>query len=183
MQSKDRPNDIYLEAKTKSGIDIDRLIRDLVKIKQEFYPQSKSLSDKEAEYLCLSLSHYSQGQIAYYFHRHKLVDRRELERWEDLERSIGNLNSEMSLRINKYLKILMNFDEKDRKPSWKKIIDFLQQSERYNLSQRSNRVTTKLSVTIEIDTTQPLSIGSIEQFNELLKQHGVEKIEISEFLG
>jgi hypothetical protein len=183
MQSNDPHSDLCLESQTKTGIDIDRLIRDLVKIKQEFYPQSKSLSDKEIQYLCLSLSRYSQGQIAYYFYRYKIVSRQELEQWADLERSIDNLNSEMSLRMNKYLKVLMKIDERERKPSWKKIINFLQQSERYNLLQRSSRVTTKLSVLIEIDTTQPLSIGSIEQLNELLKQHGIENIKISEFLG
>jgi hypothetical protein len=183
MQPNDRSSDIYLEAQARSGIDIDRLIIDLVKIKQEFFPQSKSLSDKETEYLCLSLSRYSQGQIAYYFYRRKIVSVRELEQWADLERSIGNLNSEMSLRVNKYLKMLMKIDERARKPSWKKIVDFLQQSERYNLSQRSSRETTKLSLIIEIDTTQPLSIGSIDRLNELLQQHGIANIKISEFLG
>jgi hypothetical protein len=182
MDSNDNLCPNCLEAQVKSGLDLRRLLLDLNKIKQEFYPQSKSLSDTEIQYLCLSLSRYSQGQIAYYFYKHKIPSAEELENCEDLHRLTRNLNSEMSSRIHKYLKRLMDMAEDERKPSWKKIIDFLQQSDRYHLSPSLTRVITKLSVLIEIESSQSLDRNQIQQLNDLLKQHGIENIKISKFI-
>jgi hypothetical protein len=182
MDSNDRLDLNYLEAQEKSGIDLKQLQSDLSKIKQEFYPQSKSLSDNEMEYLYLSLSRYSKGQIAYYFYKHKIPSAEELKKCEDLYRLTRNLNSETSSKIHKYLKRLMNIPASERKPSWKKIIDFLQQSDRYKLFTSSTRVITKLSVLIEIDSSQSINLDYIEKLNILLKQHGIENIKISEVI-
>jgi hypothetical protein len=171
-----------IEAQSKSGIDLRRLLLDLSKTKQEFYPYSKSLSDTEIQYLCLSLSRYSQGQIAYYLYRHKIPSTEELQNCVDLHRLTKNLNSEMSSRIHKYLKKLMNIDERERKPSWKKVIDFLQQSDRYNLAKSSGKSITRLSVLIEIESSQSIELDSIQQLNDLLKQHGIKNIKIGEFI-
>jgi hypothetical protein len=182
MDSNDRFDLNYLEAQEKSGIDLKQLQSDLSKIKQEFYPQSKSLSDNEIQYLCLSLSRYSKGQIAYFFYNHKIPSAEELKNCEDLHRLKRNLNSETSSKIHKYLKRLMNMAESERKPSWKKIIDFLQQSDQYHLSTSSTRVIIKLSVVIEIEGSQSIDLYSIEKLNMLLKQHGIENIKITEFI-
>jgi nitric oxide reductase activation protein len=171
-----------LDAQARSGIDLRRLLSDLSKIKQEFYPQTRSLSDTEIQYLCLSLSRYSQGQIAYYLYRHKIPDSEELINCEDLQRLTKNLNSEMSSRIHKYLKKLMSIDLDARKPSWKKVLEFLQQSDRYYLAERPSRIATKLSVLIEIESSQSFDLDSIKQLNELLKRHGIENIKISKFI-
>ncbi|PSB53473.1 hypothetical protein [Chamaesiphon polymorphus] len=179
MDSQDNLDRNLLEAQEKSGIDLRQLQSDLIKIKQEFYPHSKMLSDTEMQYLCLSLARYSQGQIAYYFYKHKIPSAEELKTCEDLQRLTRNLNAEMSSRIHKYLKRLMNMKDNERKPSWKKIIDFLRQSERYKLPHTST-VITKLSVLIEIESFQSIDRNHIQQINELLKQHGIENIRISE---
>jgi hypothetical protein len=179
MDSQDNLDRNLIEAQEKSGIDLRRLRSDLSKIKQEFYPHSKMLSDTEMQYLCLSLARYSQGQIAYYFYKHKIPSAEELENCEELPRLIRNVNSEMSSRIHKYLKKLMNMRDDERKPSWKKVIDFLQQSDRYKLPHTST-VITKLSVLIEIESVRSLDRDRIQQINDLLKQHGIENIRISE---
>ncbi len=191
MDSNDNLDRNYLEAQEKSGIDLKQLQSDLSKIKQEFYPQSKSLSDTERQYLYLSLSRYSKRQIAYYFYKHKIPNAEELKNCEDLHRLMRNLNSEMSSKIHKYLKRLMNIAESDRKPSWKKIIDFLQQSDRYQLSFCSTSVITKLAVLIEIESSQSIAelflwridLDGIEKVNILLKQHGIENMKISKFIS
>jgi hypothetical protein len=182
MNSNDNLDRNCLAAQEKSGIDLRRLLLDLSKIKQEFYPHTKSLSDSETQYLCLSLSRYSQAQIAYYFYKHKIPTAEELKNCEDIQRLTKNLNSEMSSRIHKYLKILMNIEEDERKPSWRKIIDFLSQSDRYYLADRSTTVITRLSVLIEIESSQLIDLDAIQQLNELLKQHGIKNIKISEFI-
>lgn len=171
-----------LEAQAKSGIDLNRLLLDLSKIKQEFYPHTKSLSDTETQYLCLSLSRYSQGQIAYHLYKHKIPSPEQLKNCEDIQRLIRNVNAEMSSKVHKYLKILMNIKKEGRKPSWRKIIDFLQHSDRYNLTNSSTRVITKLSVLIEVESSQSIDRNQIQQLNDLLKQHGIENIKISGFI-
>ncbi len=182
MDSNDNLCQNCLEAQSRSGIDLRRLLSDLSKIKQEFYPHTKSLSDTEIQYLCLSLSRYSQGQIAYFFYKHKIPDFDELTNCKDLQRLIKNLNAEMSSRIHKYLKKLMNIELDARKPSWKKVIDFLQQFDRYYLADRPSKVATKLSVLIEIESSQSIDLDSIHQINDLLKRHGIENIKISKFI-
>jgi hypothetical protein len=172
-----------LLAQEKSRIDLRRLLSDLSKIKQEFYPHSKSLSDNEIQYLCLSLARYSQGQIAYYFYKHKIPSAEELKDCDDIQRLTRNLNSEMSSRIHKYLKRLMNIKENERKPSWRKVIDFLQQTDRYHLADASSTIITKLSVLIEIESSQSIDLDGIRLLNDLLKQHGIENIKISKFIS
>ena len=182
MDANDRLCDNCLEAQAKSGIDLSRLLLDLSKIKQEFYPQSKSLSVTETQYLCLSLSRYSQGQIAYYFYKHKIPSLKELTDCGDIQRLIRNVNAEMSSKVHKYLKILMDIEKGERKPSWKKVIDFLRCSNRYNLANNSTRVITKLSVLIEVESSQSINHDYIQQLKDLLKQHGIKNIKISEFI-
>jgi hypothetical protein len=182
MDSNDHLDRNCLEAQEKSGIDLRRLLSDLNKIKKEFYPRSKSLSDTEIQYLCLSLSRYSKGEIAYYFYRHKIPSAEELKNCEDLKKLTRNLNSEMSSRIHKYLKKLMDIEENKRKPSWKKIIDFLHQGDQYNLSNSLRETTTKLSVLIEIDNSQLIVLDGIQELKALLRKHGIENFRISEFI-
>ncbi|QLE54947.1 hypothetical protein [Nostoc sp. TCL26-01] len=118
-----------LEAQKRSGIDVKRLLWQLTQFKYEYYPQSQELSDKEIKYLCLSLSRYSKGEIAYYFYKHKIPTMQELAACKDIERQIKNLNSEMSNRIHKYIKRLMNLtNENQRMPPWKNITEFLEKS-------------------------------------------------------
>jgi hypothetical protein len=182
MNFNDNLDRNLLAAQEKSGIDLHRLRSDLSKIKQEFYPQTRSLSDKEIQYLCLCLSRYSLGQIAYYFYKHKIPSTEELQKCEDLPRLTRNLKSEMSSTLHKYLKKLMNLPEEESKPSWKKIVDLLRNSERYRYSPSSTKLTTKLSVLIEIESSQSFDMNHIQQFNSLLKQHGIENIKISELI-
>ncbi|MBD2610178.1 hypothetical protein H6G94_02620 [Nostoc punctiforme FACHB-252] len=153
-----------LEAQKKSGIDVKRLLLQLAQFKHEYYPQSHELSDKEIKYLCLSLSRYSKGEIAYYFYKHKIPTIQELAGCEDIERWIKNLNAEMSNRIHKYIKRLMNLiNENQRLPSWKNIIMFLDKNG-YGINKSS---------TPEIKLLRLLPEGeiSVDQLYQLMKKN------------
>jgi hypothetical protein len=154
-----------LEAQQISGIDVKRLLLQLTKFKCEYYPQSQELSDKEIRYLCLSLSRYSKGEIAYYFYRHKIPTIQELAACENIERRVKNLNSEMSNRIHRYIKQLMNLTDKNKRlPSWKDIIAYLEESG-YKIAQTCTSEKQVNLMLLESDI-------SADQLQSLLQKNG-----------
>ncbi|BAY26616.1 hypothetical protein NIES2100_64320 [Calothrix sp. NIES-2100] len=154
-----------LEAQKSSGIDVKRLLLELAQCKSKYHRHSQELSDKEIKYLCLSLSRYSKGEIAYYFYRHKIPNSQELEACEDIERWRKNLNAEMSTRINRYIKRLMNLiDENQRMPSWKDIIEFLENSG-YKISPSCTSQKQLARMLVESDI-------SVDELNALVQNRG-----------
>ena len=115
-----------LQFQKNTGINIEQFLQKLTAIKQKYVKYNKPLSPQEIEYICLSLSGYSKGQIAFYFYkRREIPNQEELNKWDDKSKKmkIKQLNSDMSPSIHKYVNEFMGVD---RFPSWVRVIEFLQ---------------------------------------------------------
>jgi hypothetical protein len=113
-----------LELQQNTGIDIEQFLQKLTAIKQKYSKYNKSLSEKETEYICLSLLGYSKGEIAFYFYRERIIPSKDkLSKWHDMPQKIENLNSAMSPTVHKYVNEFMGVD---RFPGWERVIEFLQ---------------------------------------------------------
>jgi hypothetical protein len=100
------------EAQTRSGIDIVRLMSELSEIKRKRYPKSKGeLTQLEIDYLCLFLSGYSKGEIAYRIRKYEMPTARELQAWADLKNQIRNLKAQMSSTVHAYIKEMLGVNQ------------------------------------------------------------------------
>jgi hypothetical protein len=115
---------LITEARTRSGIDITRLIGQLSKIKYQRYPKSRGeLTQLEIDYLCLFLSGYSRGAIAYRIRKYEVPTEPELQAWADLDQQIKNLKAQMSSSIHIYIKDMLGLTQNNAKiPSQKQVI-------------------------------------------------------------
>jgi hypothetical protein len=150
-------------AQETSGLDIPRLLTDLVKVKHQLHPKSSELTHVETMYLCLSLAGYSRGQAAYCISEHRFPTEQGLKNWPRLVQCSNNLSSEMSGRIHNYLKILLNLNP--RLPSWRKTIKLLHQ-QGYSTESPSPLAGSKALLIVE-GAAQP------EQIAAILKQAGI----------
>jgi hypothetical protein len=150
-------------AQETSGLDIPRLLADLVKVKHQLHPKSSELTTVETIYLCLSLAGYSRGQSAYCINEHRFSTEQELKNWPRLVQCSNNLSSEMSGRIHNYLKILLDLNP--RLPSWRKTIELLHQ-QGYSTESSSPLARSKALLIVE-GAVQPEHIAAI------LKQAGI----------
>jgi hypothetical protein len=150
-------------AQETSGLDIPRLLTDLVKVKHQLHPRSTELTTVETMYLCLSLAGYSRGQAAYCINEHGFPTEQELRNWPRLVQCSNNLSSEMSGRIHNYLKILLDLNP--RLPSWRKTIGLLHQK---GYSTEISLPTTRSKALLIVEgAVQPEHIAAI------LKQAGI----------
>jgi hypothetical protein len=155
-----------IEAEEKTGIDISRLLERLTSIK------GKSLSDSETIYLCLSLCCYSNLQIAYRLSKHRFPTLEELSSCADIKRIERNMKSEMSDRINAYIKIMMNVESDKRRPSWLKIIEFLN-----NNGYKKTQAMSKASLNTKQEFFLLCEGNKLpEEVIEILKQHGMRTL-------
>lgn len=141
--------DICQQTQTLTGIDVQHFLQELNQIKRQTI--NRDISDKEHEYICLSLSGYTKGQIAFYFYKSRRIpSKEELKKWQDMPQKIENLNSEMSPTVHKYINEFMGVD---RFRGWEKVIEFLQNNG-YDLSSAQNiqsRKTKQIQILIEYD--------------------------------
>ncbi|MBD2038237.1 hypothetical protein H6F76_25115 [Leptolyngbya sp. FACHB-321] len=160
-----------IEAEKKSGIDIVRLLERLTLIK------GNQLSDSEITYLCLSLYGYSNCQIAYKLRNHKIPSPQELALCKDIKRIERNMKSEMSDRVNSYIKELLGLEREKRKPAWLKVIHFLKKNGYTALHAREIILNSKQEFFIlcEGDKSQ-------EEVNEMLRACGMRTITIRRVL-
>jgi citrate synthase len=132
-----------------TGIEADRFLQELTKIKQKQSTYKVVLSDNQIRYICLSLDgNYSKEEIAYYVACGKIPDKKELEAWENRERKPSNLKSEMSSTVHKYVNEFMRVD---RFQGWERVIEFLQNNgyDRSSSQNRKIRKTTQIQISIE----------------------------------
>jgi hypothetical protein len=119
---------VCLEFQKNTGIDIEHFLQKLTAIKQKNRTYNKGLSSQEIEYICLSLSGYSKAQLAFYFYKRdrRIPNEEELNKWDEKSREmkIGQLNSEMSRTVHKYINELMAVEKYF--PGWVRVIEFLQ---------------------------------------------------------
>ena len=134
-----------------TGIEADRFLQELTKIKQKQLTNKVFLSDKQIRYICLSLDgNYSKEEIAFYAACGEMPDKKKLEAWHNRERKPSNLNSEMSSTVHKYVNEFMRVD---RFQGWERVIEFLQNNG-YDRSSPDNiqiRKTKQIQVLIEYD--------------------------------
>jgi len=132
-----------------TGIEADRFLQELTKIKQKQSTYKVFLSDKQIRYICLSLDgNYSREEIAFYAACGQIPDKKELEEWQNRERKPSNLKSEMSSTVHKYVNEFMRVD---RFQGWERVIEFLQNNG-YDRSSSQNmqiRKTTQIQISIE----------------------------------
>jgi hypothetical protein len=150
-------------ARETSGLDIPRLLTDLVQVKHQLHPRSSELTTIEIMYLCLSLAGCSRGQAAYCIYEHGFPTEQELKNWPKLVQCSNNLSAEMSGRIHNYLKILLDLNP--RLPSWRKTIKLLHQ-QGYSTKNLSPLTSSKALLIVE-GAAQPEHIAAI------LKQAGI----------
>lgn len=162
-----------IEAEEKTGIDISRLLERLTSIK------GKSLSHSETIYLCLSLCCcYSNLQIAYRLSKHRFPTLEELSSCADIKRIERNLKSEMSDRINAYIKVMMNVESDKRRPSWLNIIEFLN-----NNGYKKTQVVSKASLNTKQEFFLLCEGNKLpEEIIEILKQHGMHTLIIKRLI-
>lgn len=165
-----------MEAEEKSALDLGRLLEKLADVKRNFFPNTEELSKNEIIFLCLSLSLYSIGQIAYFFAKHKIIQKEELFAEPDLKRMINNVNAEMSKRISLYLKKLLGLSDDERRPSWPEIIRKLKELDytkkpQLPLNNEKKDDNNKVSLLIEGNIT-------LEELAEILRKNGKPDIKI-----
>jgi hypothetical protein len=154
-----------IEAEKKSGIDISLLLSRLTSIK------GQELSNSEIIYLCLSLCRYGNSQIAYRLYKHKMPSLEDLVAYNDLKRIERNMKSEMSSRVNYYVKRLMDLDIEKRKPSWSNVIEFLKKTgyeKKSTVSQNPSITQQKFFILCEGDQNKTL-----EEISDILRKHGL----------
>jgi hypothetical protein len=154
-----------IEAEEKSKIDISLLLSQLTSIKEQ------KLSDSEIVYLCLSLCRYSNCQIAYRLYKHKMPSLEDLAVCNDLKRMERNMKSEMSSRVNYYVKRLMGLDVDKRKPSWSNVIEFLKDNgfeKKSTVSPNTSITPQKFFILCEGDHNKTL-----EEISDILRKHGL----------
>jgi hypothetical protein len=116
-----------LKLQKNTGIDIEQFLQKLTVIKQKYLIHIKSLSPKEIEYICLSLSGYTKGEIAFYFYiKRTIPSKNDLSKWHDMSQKKKYLNSEMSSTVHKYVNEFMGVDRSVRFLGWEEVIRFLQ---------------------------------------------------------
>ena len=137
------------QTQTLTRIDIQHFLQELNQIKRQTI--NRNISDKEREYICLSLLKNTKGQIAFYFYKSRRIpSKEELKKWQDMSQKIQNLNSEMSPTVHKYVNEFMGVD---RFPGWERVIEFLQNNG-YDRSPAQNiqiRKTKQIQILIEYD--------------------------------
>lgn len=178
MPEQDRLSKLRKEAEEKTALDLDRLLEKLADVKRNFFPNTEELSDNETIFLCLSLSSYSIGQIAYFFSKHKIIPKEELFAEPALKSMIKNINPEMSKRISLYLKNLLDLPDGkyQRRPAWSEIIRMLKE--------RGYRKKTKIPLNNEKkdDDNKALLMleGNItlEELADILRENGKPDIKI-----
>jgi hypothetical protein len=146
-----------------TGIEVDRFLRELTKIKQKQSTYKVFLSDKQIRYICLSLDgNYSREEIAFYSACGQIPDKKELEEWHNRERKPSNLKSEMSSTVHKYVNEFMRVD---RFQGWERVIEFLQNNgyDRSSSQNRQIRKTTQIQISIEHEH----DVGETEILREL----------------
>ncbi|MFM6158787.1 MAG: hypothetical protein ACKPE3_38360 [Sphaerospermopsis kisseleviana] len=140
-----------LKLQQNTGINIEQFLQKLTAIKQKYGKYNKILTEKETEYVCLCLSGYTKGQIAFYFYKSRRIPSKdELSKWYDMPQKIENLSSAMSPTVHKYVNEFMGVD---RFPGWERVIEFLQNNG-YHRSSAQNiqtRKTKQIQVLIEYD--------------------------------
>ena len=130
-----------LKLQKNTGIDIERFSQKITDIKQKNGKYHKSLSAKEIEYICLSLSGYTKGQIAFFFDgNRKIPSEAELINWDDISKKIKYLNSEMSSTVHKYVNEFMGADRDRRFVGWERVIGFLENNEHDRSSPKNIRI-------------------------------------------
>jgi hypothetical protein len=170
---------LLTQAQSKSGLDLQNLIRNLSDIKRQQHPKSRGvLTEPEKIYLYLSLSGYSKGTIAYRISKHRFPNESELQEWVEIEKSIKNLNAEMANSIHKYIKKILDLSSPNAKiPSWKTVIDRLK-ARNYGLD--SENTIDSSSTKLKKPTKIKLIVEDIEgdltldRLNEILNQFGID---------
>jgi hypothetical protein len=167
---------LLTQAQSKSGLDLQKLIRDLSDIKRQEHPKSRGiLTESEKIYLYLSLSRYSKGTIAYRISKHRFPTEQELREWLEIDKSINNLRAEMANSIHKYIKQILDLSSFNTKiPSWKIVIEKLK-TRNYGLDYIN-----KIENTRQIRLIIRNNLTS-EQLKEILEQSGINVI-ISEVI-
>lgn len=115
-----------LQFQKNTGIDIEPFLQTLTDVKRGFVKrETTTLSAKEVEYICLSLTGYSLGQIAYFFHKSRpdIVNPEKAGKWQDLKAAVDSLKSDMSKTVHKYIKELMGAT---RFPGWYRVRFFVE---------------------------------------------------------
>ncbi|MGB6300151.1 MAG: hypothetical protein WBF90_28830 [Rivularia sp. (in: cyanobacteria)] len=163
-------------AEEKSGLDINRLLNTLEKIKRdcELKPDCK-LTRFEKRYLCLSLRGYSGREIAFIYDRNRIPTPYELiQDKEKLDARIRNLQKEAAKGLNKYLKLLLGLDESANKPRTDELIKFLKEKG-YGIKDDSKKETVStLFIKGEI---------TAQEITEILKESKPHlKLEVQDFL-
>lgn len=155
-----------LQCQKKTGIDIEQFLQKLTAIKQKYGKYDKTLSSQETEYICLSISEYSKGQIAFYFYKgdRRIPNQEELNKWNDKSKKmkIKQLNSEMSSTVHKYVNEFMRVD---RFQGWERVIRFLQSNgyDRSSSQNRQIRKTTQIQISIEHDVDESEMLRELQQ--------------------
>jgi hypothetical protein len=151
-----------------TGIEADRFLQELTKIKQKQSTYKVFLSEKQIRYICSSLDgNYSREEIAFYSACGQMPDKKELEAWQNRERKPSNLKSEMSSTVHKYVNEFMRVD---RFPGWERVIEFLQNNG-YDRSSTQNiqiRKTKQIQVLIECDHEDESEI--LQKLQQILQQ-------------
>jgi len=107
------------EAEEKAKLDINCV---LGKLKSK---KGRELSDLEARYLCLYLRGCSWYEIAFRIYRYKIPMLEEIQKQDkEIQRQAANLRSEMSDKVNLYIKESMGVNAGNRIPSLQKVVDF-----------------------------------------------------------
>jgi hypothetical protein len=158
---------LITEAQTKSGIDVPALITDLSDKKRKEHPKSEGLTEIEKIYLCLSLSGYSKGTIAYRIRFHRLPTQQELQAWAEIRDGINYLRSEMAKSVHRYIKQILGLTQPNANmPNWKTTIERLK-AENYGLaSHQKIASSTTARLIVEADLTS-------EQLTNALRQLGI----------
>ncbi|MGD1909920.1 MAG: hypothetical protein ACFB2X_03370 [Rivularia sp. (in: cyanobacteria)] len=163
-------------AKNNSGLDINRLLDVLEKIKRdcEFKPDCK-LTRFEQRYFCLLLRGYSGREFAFIHDENRIPTKEELIEYKDkLEARIKNLRKEASKGLNKYLKSLLGLDESVYLPRTVKLIQMLKEQGYGINSDRRNEATSALFIKSEITAIEII---------EILKQAKPDlRLEVREFV-
>jgi hypothetical protein len=167
---------LLTQAQNKSGLDLQKLIRDLSDIKCQEHPKSKGvLTEPEKIYLYLSLSRYSKGTIAYRINKHIFPTEQELQQWLEIDKSINNLRAEMANSIHKYIKQILDLSSPNVKiPSWKIVIEQLK-AKNYGLDY-INKVEKMREIRLIIEGNLTSA-----QLKEILERSGINVI-ISEVI-
>jgi len=167
-----------IEAEEKSALDLVRLLEKLADVKRNYFPNTEKLSENEIVFLCLSLSSYSIGQIAYFFARHKIIPKEELFAEPALKSMIKKINPEMSKRISLYLKKVLDLPDRkyERRPAWPQIIRMLKERG------YTKKSPTPLNNKKKADDNKALLIVegniTVEELADILRKNGKPDIKI-----